>query len=459
MNDEILKTKNAEKLMQLLVKCGVNVVDDEDWKDCLDKTSRGQIKPTYNNHKLVFENAIKGELKYNEFERVIEYNNECLNNTNLAILRNAFERECGFRNQNATRDFIIEYSYNNRYNPVKNYLESLVWDGKERVQTLFIDWFKVDDTIVNRKLAEKWIVSGVKRIFEPGCLIEGMIVLIGAQGQGKSTFIKRLAKKYCVEAIVDLRNEKQCVELFNHAWIVNFDELKSIIKADSDLAKAVLTRQSDTSRLAYREESESYDRHCIFIGATNDTSILKDYTGEIERRYWIMKCNQTDKKYIYEKFTDEIVNQIWAEAYHIYSLNPNYNISISDFTDDENETFKSTQRNFKTYAEDDLVEEVREILNRDYNLVNGVFKSKDDFVIQVLKEQYNDYEKSLFDKIDAIPFSYLNHLLRQQFKSTRPNKWLATALQDEWDDVERYDYDGQRLHCLVRKKSISYDAR
>lgn len=451
----MIENNKIQELLKILTDNGYNFVskNDEnfDWRNLLKKQKSGQVKATYENHKIVFEHAIKGELKYNEFERVIEYNGKIIDNATNAMLRNEFERLGNFRNKDVMRDFITQYSYEHRYNPIKDYLESLKWDGKQRIATMFIDWFNVEDNIVNRKLSEKWLVSGVKRIYEPGCLIEGIIVLVGAQGVGKSTFIKRLGKsKYSIEAIVDLRNEKNCVETFNRAWLVNFDELKSLIKADSDLAKAILTRQSDTSRLAYREESETYDRHCIFIGATNDTSILKDYTDKVERRYWMMQCDQQNKRYIYDNFTDDIVDQLWAEAYYIYKNNLDYNISISDFNDEENEIMYNTQRMFKTFKGDDLSNDLIEILNAEYELNElGAFKSKDDFVNQALGKANVDTHK-LFNRIDAIPLSYINHYLSCT-RNNRPNIYIIEMLADEWHEVKKHNYNGQRLHCLVRR--------
>lgn len=452
--NEIMNTEKMKFVIDYLNSQGFDIQsktsDNYNWRDELQRTKTGNVKATYANHKLVFENAIDGTLKYNEFEHVIEYNGNVLNNATIAMLRNEFEQIGEFRNKDVTRDFVTQYSYQNKYNPIKNYLESLEWDGKQRIATMFIDWFGVDDTSVNRKMAEKWMVSGVKRIYEPGCLIEGMIVLVGAQGVGKSTFIKRLGKmKYSVEAIVDLRNEKNCIETFNRAWIVNFDELKSLIKADSDLAKAVLTRQSDTSRLAYREESETYDRHCIFIGATNDTSILKDYTDKVERRYWTMLCNQNDKRYIYDNFNDDIVDQLWAEAYHIYKHNQNYNISISDFTDAEFDELYNTQRNFKSFNGDNLPNELLEILDGSYKLSEDLtFESADDFVNQALGRKQFDAH-TLFNQIEAIPFSYVNHYLRMT-QNARQNKYIIEALGDKWREVDKYQYGARRLHCLVR---------
>lgn len=265
-----------------------------------------------------------------------------------------------------------------------------------------------------------------------------------------------MSKGYGVEAVFDIKDEKKCAETCNRAWIVNFDELKSFIKADPESAKAFLTRQTDTCRLAYREEAEDYDRHCIFVGSTNDTSILKDYTGKIERRYWIMKCNQTDKRYIFDNFTDKEVDQLWAEAYHIYKHNPKYNISISDFTDKECEEMKLAQKDYKTYAEDDLVDTIKEILNEKYRLsVDGTFRDMEDFKMQILNKNSYDYKSSNLKNIDCIPFSYLNYIIQQIHHTNRPNNWLAMALEDDWVDVAKMKYGNTRVHCLKRKGSNS----
>lgn len=174
------------QIKNALMSAGIEIEEcTEDWENELEKTPKGNIKPTYKNHVLIFENADgfkESTIKYNEFERVIEFNDEKLNNTTTAKLRNAFERIGGFRNKEITRDFLFEYSFEHKYNPIKNYLEHLEWDGVKRVEEMFIDWFNVEDTTINRKLSEKWLVSGVKRIYEPGCPIEGMVILIGEQG-------------------------------------------------------------------------------------------------------------------------------------------------------------------------------------------------------------------------------------------------------------------------------------
>jgi hypothetical protein len=164
----------------------------------------------------------------------------------------------------------------------------------------------------------------------------------------------------------------------------------------------------------------------------------------------MMQCNQTDKRFIYDNFTDKIVDQIWAEAYYIYKNNPDYNISISDFNDEENEMMYNTQRKFKTFKGDDLSNDLIEILNAEYELNElGAFKSKDDFVNQALGKTNGD-TRNLFNRIDAIPLSYINHYLSCT-RNNRPNIYIIEMLADEWREVKKHNYNGQRLHCLVRR--------
>ena len=120
-------------------------------------------------------------------------------------------------------------------------------------------------------------------------------------------------------------------KVLNRCWICNFDEFKSLEKKGPETVKEFLTKTSGTTRLAYRHDAEEFPRHNVFISSTNYGYILKDYTGQQERRFWVFQCGITDKKNIYENFTDNIVDALWADALSLYEADKNYNISISDF--------------------------------------------------------------------------------------------------------------------------------
>ena len=71
------------------------------------------------------------------------------------------------------------------YHPVRDYLESLVWDGVPRLDTLLIDYLGADDTPYVRAATRKTLTAGVARIYEPGVKFDSILVLNGPQGIGK----------------------------------------------------------------------------------------------------------------------------------------------------------------------------------------------------------------------------------------------------------------------------------
>ena len=424
------------------------------WQDALEVTKNSTIKPTYKNCVLIFENSeyFKGHsLMLNDFTKRIEYDGKPLTNAIRSIIRNTFENSGGFRNKDVIDDFIYQYSYDKRYNPVIDYLDSIRNKRRDDIKCkdVFIKWFKVEETqhkIVER-MTEKWFVSAIKRIFEPGCPIEGMIYVFGKTGTGKSTFIDRLSKGFSYQYVGDLENTSKIVEVMNMCWIVNFDEMKSLVAKPSNVVKEFLTTMSDTVRLAYRTDAEEYLRHCVYFGSTNNPDVLKDYSGEIERRFWPIISTLEDKQFIFNNFNDDIIDAIWADALYIYENNDDYNISTSDFDNFQIEEMKDLQRQCKTYYNDDCVDLIREILNRKYSLnSSGEFDNLEDFKNQVSKSDAyaNNY-------INYIPISYLNVVLQVFYRQSRKNNWIAAALSDEWDFKKKITKNSGNCMCLIRK--------
>jgi len=99
------------------------------------------------------------------------------------------------------------------------------------------------------------------------------------------------------------------VETLNRSWIVAFDELSGITRKDLADIKSFLSKSSETVRLAYARNPETYKRHCIFIGSTNEDNFLRDYTASMERRFWVIECTRDNRNNIVgEGFTSEVVD-------------------------------------------------------------------------------------------------------------------------------------------------------
>ena len=96
-------------------------------------------------------------------------------------------------------------------------------------------------------------------------------------------------------------------------WIYEYAELASMSKADVDLLKSFISKQTDTYRAPYGRFMKEYPRRLVFVGTVNHyDSYLKDTTGN--RRYMPIRCGNFIDLEAIERDRD----QLWAEAVHRY---------------------------------------------------------------------------------------------------------------------------------------------
>jgi len=204
-------------------------------------------------------------------------------------------------------------AYRNDFHPVRDYLESLSWDGKPRLGSWLVDYLgAVGPEKYLAAVGEKTLVAMVKRVFEPGCKFDQVLVLEGPQGCGKSTAVAILGGEWACDAYLDPSN-KDTVLYLSGAWAVEVPELSGMDKADQNHLKAFITKGFDRIRPPYGRTVEDIERQCVFIGTTNDENYLRDETGA--RRYWPVKIKQV-------QFTDfaRDRDQLFAEAKLSYDL-------------------------------------------------------------------------------------------------------------------------------------------
>lgn len=194
------------------------------------------------------------------------------------------------------------------FHPVKDYLEPLEWDGVERMETVFIEYLGAKDTPYHREVCRLTLLAAVTRIYEPGHKFDYMPILEGAQGKGKSRFVRALGRNWFRE-MGNFDDRGKAVESMNGAWILEFAELHQFNKAEVTRIKEFLSAQGETIRLAYERNPRTFNRQCVFIGTTNESEYLRDETGN--RRFWPVLCtiiNINIKKLL------KNIDQIWAEA-------------------------------------------------------------------------------------------------------------------------------------------------
>ncbi|MFD0914947.1 VapE domain-containing protein [Pseudahrensia aquimaris] len=210
---------------------------------------------------------------------------------------------------------VAEYK---KFHPIRDLLNSLTWDGVERLKTVLHRYMGTPDDAYHREVFMIWLVALVVRQFEPGAKFDQMIVLEGVEGgERKSTFCEKLAlDKYHVDVNCDLSDSAKVVEKIAGCMVGEFAEMKSHNKTDSETIKSMLSRNVEQVRLAYAKRPETYLRQTVFIGTTNKTAYLKDPSGA--RRYWPVRVMKTRDDPIDTEAFEEEYPQLLAEAVHLY---------------------------------------------------------------------------------------------------------------------------------------------
>lgn len=191
-----------------------------------------------------------------------------------------------------------------------DYIKSLKWDGKPRVDSWISKAYGTPDDEYHQKVGANWLKGMVKRIVEPGCKFDYVLVLEGDQGIKKSTSLLMLAGQLGhVETTMSTEQKDFFMQFLGNA-IVEFSEGETLSRTEVKRMKALITVQVDKYRAPYGRTVLPHPRRSVFAMTTNQTEYLKDETGN---RRWLPVAvkGHADLKWI-----EESREQLLAEAYH-----------------------------------------------------------------------------------------------------------------------------------------------
>jgi predicted P-loop ATPase len=297
---------------------------DDKWLGELETDKQGNCMATINNAVLVLRNDkyLRGAFALDKFEkrevatkhlpwRKINRNTKYLADSDDVQVRHYVETRYKLTSKQAIQDGMTLICEENSFHPVKEYIDTLVWDGTERLNNLFIDYLGADDNAYTKAIARKMCTAAVARIYTPGCKFDNVVTLIGSQGMGKSTFVAKLGGEWYSDSFGTIQG-KEAYEAIQGVWIVEMAEMAGMKKAEKEQIKHFISKRDDRYRVAYGKRTENFPRQCIFIPTTNEEDPLEDPTGN--RRYWVCPCKiENAKKSIFDDLSNE-VDQIWAEA-------------------------------------------------------------------------------------------------------------------------------------------------
>lgn len=212
----------------------------------------------------------------------------------------------------------IGYDEINQFNPVLEMIESVQWDGKDRIETLYNLLGISSDDQLSRVLILKWLMQcycGLYNTLKQPFSLDIVLVLVGSQGFGKTRLLEKLAMKsefFAEGRSLDPRDKDNRLQITSR-WICELGEIGSSMKRDQDLMKAYISQSTDEDRPPYGRTTVTYPRRTSFCGSTNDMQFLVDETGN--RRYATIPLSPD--KFIdlnSEEFRSFDAPQLWAQV-------------------------------------------------------------------------------------------------------------------------------------------------
>ncbi len=296
------------------------------WTHELDRTKDGYRKPTFKNARLMLVHSFDDDkiIGRNEFAAQDYWlvdtpwgskAGQAVSDTSVLHVKNWLIKEHEVEFTKNTIDEVLQHlSDQNRWHPVRDYLKTLTWDGVPRISTWLKDFAgAVAPEPYLSDISRKVLVAMVKRIFEPGCKFDHVLILEGNQGWGKSSLVRAIAGEWFSDVPLNIGDKDGVMEM-QSKWIIELGELSTMSKSDVDTLKAFVTQQVDRIRPPYGKRMEEFPRQCIFIGTTNNDNYLKDPTGA--RRFWPIKVSED----IGFEAVAKVRDQLLAEAIGYYFL-------------------------------------------------------------------------------------------------------------------------------------------
>jgi putative DNA primase/helicase len=221
---------------------------------------------------------------------------------------------------NVVEEAISLVAHKHIIHPVRDWLDSLKWDRKPRLDKWLVKHGGADDTPYTRAVASMFLISACARVYKPGCKVDHTLVLEGKQGIGKSSLLRGLVgDEWFMETNVELGSKDSYIMLHGK-WVVEMAELDSLSKADLGRIKAYLTAQVDRYRAVFARRAKDAPRQVVFTGTVNFDEYLKDESGG--RRFWPVRLAKVDLGPLRRER-----EQIWAEAVYRFKHGERWHVT------------------------------------------------------------------------------------------------------------------------------------
>ena len=304
----------------------------EEVRGSLELTDNGSIKNSIENCLTILEHdpVLSGAICYNCLTERVDIvkrmgwikTTPAVTDTDTNYLVYYFEKNYSITSEKKIERAISIVADRHQYHPVRDYLNSLVWDGRKRIPYALHHFLGAAQDAYTAEAMQLFLLGAISRVFKPGCKFEIMLCLVGGQGAGKSTFFRLLAVRdeWFSDDLRKIDDDNVYRKLQGH-WIMEMSEMIATANAKSiEEIKSFLSRPKETYKVPYETHPADRLRQCVFGGTSNTMDFLPlDRSGNRRFLPVMVYPEQAEVHILEDESTSRAyMEQLWAEAMTIY---------------------------------------------------------------------------------------------------------------------------------------------
>jgi putative DNA primase/helicase len=259
----------------------------------LGRNKEGRLLRSFRNVCTILQHdgAYAAALRFDEMNSTVFLRDDEMRDSGISAIRLDLDDRYGIAPSEADTVRAVQYvAERNRFHPVRTYLQGLAWDGTSRLEQvaeriLNVRSESAADAALLTTLVRRWFISLVARPLKPGVKVDSVLILVGRQGCGKSSFFRALGRQWFSDTEMAL--DKDGLMQLGGSWLYEWGELENMFgRNTTSRIKQFITSDRDKFRPPFGRAPITVLRTSIIVGTTNLDSFLHDATGS--RRFWVV---------------------------------------------------------------------------------------------------------------------------------------------------------------------------